>query len=78
MIGARRTHQGQGLARILFDRLHTMSDEAPDSCGVSLSTELPANVPLYQHVGYDVIGHVRVNDVIETWGFFRPDVRDQR
>jgi hypothetical protein len=40
---------------------------------VTLSTEDPKNVPVYQHVGYGVVGQARVTDDLETWFFFRPD-----
>jgi hypothetical protein len=40
---------------------------------VTLSTEDPANVPLYQHFGYQVTGHTRVAPALEAWVFFRPN-----
>jgi GNAT superfamily N-acetyltransferase len=72
MIGVRRAHQGQGLARSLLDAVHTLSDESVESSGVSLTTELPANVELYRHFGYEIHGHARVADELETWVLFRP------
>lgn len=72
MIGVRRSHQGQGLARILLDAVHTLSDDSAESSGVSLTTELPANVELYRHFGYTIHGHARVADELETWVLFRP------
>jgi hypothetical protein len=39
--------------------------------GVSLTTEYPANVPLYERVGYTVVGHAVIAPGLETWGFFR-------
>jgi len=42
------------------------------STGVSLSTELSRNLPLYEHFGYRVRGHARVGDTLETWTRFRP------
>jgi GNAT superfamily N-acetyltransferase len=68
MIGVRRVHQGQGLARILLDAVH---ERAAGSRGVSLTTELAANVRLYQHVGYIIRHHQRVAE-LDTWGLFRP------
>jgi GNAT superfamily N-acetyltransferase len=68
MIGVRRAHQGQGLARLLLNAVHK---RAAGSHGVSLTTELAANVRLYQHVGYVIRHHQRVAE-LETWGLFRP------
>ena len=73
MIGVARSHRGQGLGRVLLDAVHGMSQDHPLSTGVSLTTEDPANVPLYEHVGYRVVGRQTVAEGVETWGFFRPD-----
>jgi GNAT superfamily N-acetyltransferase len=75
MIGVRRTHQGRGLARPLLEAAHAMSLRDPASKGVSLTTEDPKNVALYKHFGYRVVGHARVADALETWGFFREERR---
>jgi hypothetical protein len=37
---------------------------------VSLTTEVPQNVRLYEHFGYEVVGHARVSPELETWGLF--------
>ena len=71
MIGARREAAGQGHARRLLDHLHELSDDHPASLGVSLATELPRNISLYQHFGYQIVSHERVAPELETWGFFR-------
>ena len=73
MIGVRRSHTGAGLGRILLDRVHEMSEEDSSSTGVSLTTEDARNVPLYRYFGYETVGHQRVTDGLETWGFFRPN-----
>jgi ribosomal protein S18 acetylase RimI-like enzyme len=73
MIGTRSAARGRGHARTLLDYVHEHSVAHPRSCGVSLTTEVPANVPLYEHFGYAVTGRARVSDEIETWAFFRPD-----
>lgn len=73
MIGVRRSHHGKGLARQLLDAVHTMSRRDPVSHGVTLSTEDFRNVALYEHFGYKVIGHVRLDAQLNTWGFFRPN-----
>ena len=73
MLGVRASHAGRGLGRRLLDEVHAMSVRDPQSTGVTLSTEDPKNVPLYEHVGYRVIGHERITDDLETWSFFRAD-----
>lgn len=74
MIGVRRSHAGRGLGRLLLKTVHDLSARDPDSAGVTLTTEDPRNVPLYEHFGYRVVGRATVEDAVETWGFFRPDV----
>lgn len=71
MIGVRRAAQGTGLARRLLEAVHQAAAQHPESHGVSLTTELPRNVPLYQHFGYRVVGHARVAPELETWSMFR-------
>jgi GNAT superfamily N-acetyltransferase len=75
MLGVQRSHTGQGLARRLLDALHERSHHDPESRGVTLNTEDPGNIPLYQHFGYRVIGQERVSDVLQTWAFYRDDAQ---
>lgn len=72
MIGVKRSHAGRGLARPLLEAVHAVADGDPGSAGVTLTTETPANLSLYEHFGYRRIGHERVAEGLETWGFFRP------
>jgi len=71
MIGVRRSHQGLGLARVLLDAVHDLASADDQSAGVSLTTEGPENVALYEHFGYRVEGHARVAPDLETWTMFR-------
>jgi GNAT superfamily N-acetyltransferase len=73
MIGVRPSHVGQGLARKLLGTVHDLSCTDPLSCGVTLSTETPANLGFYEHFGYRLLGHARVDKELETWAFFRPN-----
>jgi ribosomal protein S18 acetylase RimI-like enzyme len=75
MIGVSRSHQGRGYARILLDHVHALSSRHPHSVGVSLTTEDPRNVPLYEHLGYRVLGRESLGKVLEVWGFLREDER---
>ena len=71
MVGIRRSRQGRGLARPLLDAVHALADADPASGGVSLTTETAANVPLYEHFGYHVLGHGHIADDLESWVLFR-------
>ena len=71
MIGVRRSLHGTKLGRTLLDEVQEISRQIPGSQGVSLTTELARNVELYQHMGYEVTGHVHVTEDMETWAMFR-------
>jgi len=77
MIGVLRSHAGRGLARRLLDAVHELSRSEPGSSGVSLTTEDPSNVALYEYFGYEIVGHAKVSDGFETWAFFRRDAENQ-
>ena len=72
MIGVRAANAGQGIGRRLLDGLHSRSAADSGSVGVSLTTEDPANVALYEHFGYEIVGRAEVGD-FSSWGFFRRD-----
>ena len=71
MLGVRRAHQGLGLARPLLQLAIARADADPRSSGVSLTTETEANVQLYEHFGFQVVGTARVSGEFQTWGLFR-------
>jgi GNAT superfamily N-acetyltransferase len=73
MIGVRRSMHGTKLGRKLLDEVQEISRKTPGSRGVSLTTELPRNVEVYQHIGYEITGYVRVTPDMETWALFRKD-----
>lgn len=75
MIGVREAARGRGLGRLLIEAVHRMSLDDALSTGVTLTTEVAENIPLYEHLGYEIIGHARFGVGVETWGFFRPDWR---
>jgi GNAT superfamily N-acetyltransferase len=72
MIGVWPGAAGTGLGRLLMGEVHARSKADAASVGVTLTTEDPSNVPLYEHFGYQVVGRVQVGPV-QSWGFFRPD-----
>ncbi len=71
MIGVRSAHAGQGVGRRLLGAVHRVSAEDSESRGVTLTTEDPANLPLYQRFGYRILGHVEIGTDLESWGLFR-------
>ena len=73
MIGVSRSHNGSGLGRLLLDAVHELSRDEPNSIGVSLTTEDPANVSLYEYFGYEIVGSAMFSPSYETWSFFRRD-----
>jgi len=71
VIGVCERVRGTGLGRRLMDHIHMMSRGDANSRGVTLTTEEAGNVPFYKHLGYRLVGHARVAEDLETWGFFR-------
>lgn len=78
MIGVCHAHQGRGHARLLLHEVHELARKSDVSQGVSLTTEDPRNVTLYQHHGYEVVGQGTINGEIPTWGFFRQRTADAK
>lgn len=72
MIGVLPELQGRGLARLILDEVHRLSEAHSGSTGVLLTTETERNLPLYERFGYTVIGRAEVEDLI-SWSLFRPD-----
>lgn len=73
MVGVRRAERGRGLGRRLIERVHRLSEEDPGSNGVTLTTEDEANLALYEHLGYELVGRETVAPRLTTWGFSRAD-----
>ena len=73
MIGVRSSEQGQGLGRRVLEAVHELSSSDSSSTGVTLTTELESNVPLYEHFGYEILGCERVGSALTTWGMYRSD-----
>ncbi len=46
-----------------------LSRSRPESAGVTLTTEVPENLPFYERLGYRILGSATVGDVT-TWFFF--------
>ena len=71
MVGVRNAYQGKGFARQLINAVEELASEHPTSTGVSLNTEVEANVNFYLHLGYELLGKAIVDKDIVTWGFFK-------
>ena len=56
MIGVRADARGGGLGRMLLGAIEAAVQRHPSSTGIALDTENPANVGLYQHWGFSVLG----------------------
>ncbi len=71
MIGVRNDYQGKGLARLLVNVVEELVYSHPFSTGVSLNTKSESNINFYLHLGYELVGHTKLDEGIETWGFFK-------
>lgn len=71
MIGVRNAYKGKGLARQLINTLEDLVQKHPTSTGLSLNTEVEANVNFYLHLGFELVGQAEVEKGILTWGFFK-------
>ena len=65
MLGTLPGHQGRGYGKAILDHVKEMS-VAAGSEGVALTTEDPVNVPLYEHLGFQVCAEADV-DAIHIW-----------
>lgn len=75
MMGVRNTYQGKGLARQLINAVEELVSAHPKSTGVSLNTEVEANVNFYLHLGFELLGKAEVDKDIVTWGFFKSKMK---
>lgn len=73
MIGVRKEHQSKGIGKLLLNHAHQLTLEDGEATGISLSTEVPQNVSLYEHFGYEITGSADVGGAFTTWNFFRPN-----
>ena len=71
MLGVLPGDQGRGHARQLLEYVRGLSQSA-GCAGIALSTEDPANVPFYEHMGFEVVGQGQVDD-LPTWSMWWPN-----
>jgi GNAT superfamily N-acetyltransferase len=72
VLAVRPDRQGHGLGGRLLREIHEWSRQHPHSEGVALDTENPVNVPMYQHLGYEVTGEEHI-DGVDVWVLYRKD-----
>jgi ribosomal protein S18 acetylase RimI-like enzyme len=65
-------HQGKGYGRAMLDAIHQMAQS--ENSGIWLETTNPANVGLYEHVGYVVENRFMMADDVEAIIMFRKRV----
>lgn len=75
MLGVRPEAQGQGHARRLLAGVFDLAAAWPTARGVSLTTEDPANLAFYQHLGFEVRASGDIAPGLSTWTLFRPRSR---
>lgn len=71
MIGVHPAHRGKRYAGVLLKAVEEIAVNDSNSAGVFLNTEDPANVPFYEHFGYQVIGEVDIGN-LHSWCLFLP------
>jgi ribosomal protein S18 acetylase RimI-like enzyme len=71
-LGVHPAAQGRGHGRRLLDAVQALSEAHAQSTGVALETENAANVPFYEHCGYQVTARTNLEDV-DVWCMFRPN-----
>ncbi|HKJ26246.1 MAG TPA: GNAT family N-acetyltransferase [Anaerolineales bacterium] len=75
VIGVLPETQGKGYGGLMMAELHRMAESDPTSTGVWLDTETENNVAYYQKRGYQVVAHSKLDDTVDIWGMFRPDMQ---
>ncbi len=70
MIGVRRGLRGSGLGGQLLAEVHRLAEDMGAPV-VTLTTENPANLPLYEHFGYEIVAEAMVAPELRTWGLVR-------
>jgi GNAT superfamily N-acetyltransferase len=71
MLGVRERFQGTGVGKRLVEATQASAEADRGSSGVCLHTETPGNVPLYEHLGFELVGEDEVA-ALRTWCMFWP------
>ena len=65
------TMQGRGISRKLIEAVRAQVQAHPTSNGIYLDTQTPENLPIYERLGFSLIGQQWL-DEIGVWGLFWP------
>lgn len=71
MIGVDPEFQGQGVGKMLIEKVMEMAREVPDCKGVGLDTEDEVNVRIYEACGFRVLAERQVDD-LPVYVLWRP------
>ena len=71
-LGVHPDFQGQGLGRVLLDRVANVCDTHGGSKGIYLETAKPKNVEMYRHFGYNLLATEKLDGIVDKWYMFRP------
>ncbi|MBC8064957.1 MAG: GNAT family N-acetyltransferase [Chlorobia bacterium] len=63
MIGVDPNFQGQGVGKMLIEKVMDMAREVPDCKGVGLDTEDEVNVRIYERCGFKVTAERQIDDL---------------
>jgi GNAT superfamily N-acetyltransferase len=72
VLGVDVEYQGKGYAGELLRAVQQLSILDKNSQGVGLNTGSSGNLPFYEHLGYQIVGETRI-DNLHSWSLFRPD-----
>ena len=70
-MGVLRSQRGKGFGGLLLQRINRLSEENPYSTGIGLDTQVPGNLSLYRHFGYQVTSQ-RMIGPVPNWFMFCP------
>ncbi len=66
MIGVLGGNRGFGLGRLLIEEVLRVSASSNRSHAVCLTTESGINVPMYEHLGFAVVGEISIG-ALHSW-----------
>ena len=69
-------YQNQGFGKKILGFATQQSESHPISEGIGLDTENPDNLPLYEHLGYQIVETDHIHG-LDMWTMFRPNTKDK-
>lgn len=71
VLGTDPDFQGRGIGKALLAEVHRRAAQARGIVSVSLTTQSPRNVALYERAGYEVTAHGWIGGEVESWAMLR-------